>query len=255
MADIAFSADGKTLISGGADRFVRFWSMRTGKLTNTVNLGQSAERHPFLEEATLSPDGKLLAAWEGEHVIVHDVSKGTQLQRIQTGYPSHKRLVFSPDGKSLATMSGVGGKYGIHLWDLATGKESATIEPKHFVQDLKFSPDGKSLGSLNSGDGLHLWDAATGKQKEFLLLEASRLTYRPDNESIATVTPDGSVILCDSSSLAKKVTLRATQRGDFRNASMAFSPDGKRLADRGRKTLWSGISRTSRKNGGFPGRT
>ena len=53
----------------------------------------------------------------------------------------------------------------IKLWDLATGKEQATLKGhKDKVYSVAFSPDGKTLASGSQDSLIELWDANTGKE-------------------------------------------------------------------------------------------
>jgi WD40 repeat protein len=77
-------------------------------------------------------------------------------------------VTFSGDGKTLA--SGCGDKFNpgepgeVRLWDVATGKEQATLKGhKEAVVCVAYSPDGKTLASGSRDETIKLWDVATGK--------------------------------------------------------------------------------------------
>ncbi len=61
-------------------------------------------------------------------------------------------MVFSPNGKTLAT----GGGDQVNLYDMSFGKLTATLPHKGGITSLAFSPDGKLLASVATGT-IKLW--------------------------------------------------------------------------------------------------
>jgi WD40 repeat protein len=80
-------------------------------------------------------------------------------------------MVFSPDGTILATATGEAGEGGlpgkskgwVTLWDMETGQELRTVAHQGFVDDMAFSPDGKTLIAAGFR-GITLWDVTTGQE-------------------------------------------------------------------------------------------
>ena len=146
-----FSPDGR-LIALTTDT-LSVWEVATGKRRFEIDAVQNPAGVSF------SPDGRLLAAWDGaDSVVVFDVRTGTVQRRFQLpgADGSINVAAFTPDSKRLVT----GGRDGLILfWDAATG-EAALILDRHdgMVTGLAFSADGNRLIST-AGDGTALvWD-------------------------------------------------------------------------------------------------
>jgi len=70
-------------------------------------------------------------------------------------------VAFSPDGKMLA---GGGFDGVIWLWNIGRGERRQILTPHNVVEEVMFSPDGRTIVS-SSGRDTRLWDVATGEFK------------------------------------------------------------------------------------------
>jgi WD40 repeat protein len=151
---------------------------------------------------------------------------------------------FSPDGVRLAS---VGMDHDLLLWDAKTGKRLLTLKSQfcglHTI--VSFSPDGKYLAAPASSPSLKVWYTAVGRARfalggheDFPLLAA----FSPGGQHLATVdwpSPEwcGAVQIRDARTGARRATLRNAAE----ISSLAYSPDGRRLATGGREgtvTVW-----------------
>jgi WD40 repeat protein len=89
-------------------------------------------------------------------VRLWDVASGKDIRTLTGHSEEVKCIVFSPDGKTLASGSG---DYTVRLWDAASGKEILALTGHSGnVTSVTFSPDGKTLASGSDDKTIRLWD-------------------------------------------------------------------------------------------------
>lgn len=159
---LAFSADGKELASGGADRAIRIWRIdEAGRLSLRDTL--EGHEHTVYDLSWFPSDaGRLVSAsFDGTLRIWRRRRGAWKTRDILRGHKGEVRSVaVSPDGRLIAS-----GSYDntIRLWDGGNGDFLRVLG----IQDsdvvaLAFSADGRTIASTTGADGgrikaVHLW--------------------------------------------------------------------------------------------------
>jgi WD40 repeat protein len=161
VSALAFSADGRRLVSGSAGlaRTVSVWDLATRQRIRTMNEDKEAGNLAL----ALSPDGKTLA-WccnRDEVVRLWDARSGKRTGTLRAGDGGVLAVAFRPDGQTLA--SG-GDDHAVTLWDVASHKRTASLGGhKSWVSALAFSPDGGLLASGSGDRTIRLWHLPLAK--------------------------------------------------------------------------------------------
>ncbi len=152
---LAFSPDGKKLVTGTREGDVQMWNAETGvAVTSSIELDGFSNTVAPIRSLVFSPNSALLAVAKDEGVYLLGSHKEIHLkERYHRGA---RTLVFSPD----STVFVAGLRYGnIELWDLIKGNKLTTLNGHtEEVKMLVFSPDGKTLVSTGADGTLLLWD-------------------------------------------------------------------------------------------------
>jgi WD40 repeat protein len=200
---VAFTADGRFLVSGSMNGMLRVWDVRTKKAQALFCFPSKHDFNNSLREYlrawkalagdtppdgvktfrvfktvieelyrfSISPDGKTVAVAAGtSDVLIIELATGKILTSLHTDQVANLVVQFSGSGKLLA----VGGgddkedtkKCTIEIWDVAATKRLITCPGhRHSVFHLAFSPDDKTIASGGIADGVRVWNVGTGKQR------------------------------------------------------------------------------------------
>lgn len=108
---LAFSPDGRRLVSGSGDKTAKMWDLETGTCVYTLAIEDItiAENGPVdagVTSVVFSPDGKFLAAGSLDTMVrIWDAETGVLLDKLKGHRDSVYSVAFSPDGKFLVSGS------------------------------------------------------------------------------------------------------------------------------------------------------
>ncbi|MDF1590405.1 MAG: caspase family protein [Desulfobacterales bacterium] len=161
---VAFSPDGKYVLSGGSGGKMDLWNISSGKAIRTVE-ASGGFMDPRVNAVSFSSDGKhVLSGGSDNTVRLWNANNLTQLKKF-VGHDSFvgiSSVAFSPDGK-YALSAGYDSK--IIMWDLVPGSEWKTFTGHTGISgtSAKFFPDGKFV--LSAGDAsTRIWNVSTGEE-------------------------------------------------------------------------------------------
>ncbi len=240
LSDYVILSGGKTALSAGSDRVLRFWDLETGAPKRAVKLDGDLGPGNCV---TLAPDGQTLAAVFKGEVVFWETGSGKQIKTVPAPHSNVVYLYFSPDGQTLAVGRG---DWQVTFLEWKTGKERLiklpvlTPENVQFNTDStfhgSFSPDGKwFVAGAQSLQPLGIFDFKTGQEIHRLACAALTSTVSPDSKRLAVASrknergEDETVIRLFDLASGKEIAKfpQGTDEGVF---SLAFAPDGNRLA-------------------------
>ena len=246
VLSIAFSPDGRQIVSGSWEKSIKVWNAVTGahEMVLTGHTGR-------VWSVAFSPDGKYIVSGSADETVrIWNAVTGA-MEMTLTGHKCRVQSVtFSPDGRRIVSGSEDG---MVRVWDASSGRELLILRGHEMrnlygykvgVLGLSISPDSKRIASCGADETVRVWDAATGAELMRLQGHVSgvfTVAFSPDGRRIVSGDDNGEIKIWDAGAGAELMTLY----GDSTHIrSAVFSPDGRSICvgiEAGGITLWESI--------------
>lgn len=171
---VAFSPDGKTVVSGGHDEFIRVWSLETGLLLHKLRDGEGTNNsNRAVKALAITFDGKrIISGGYDKSTYVWNLGSGELLSKIKT--PANGLIAVTPDDREVV----IADKPDVASFDLATGKSRAryTSGQSRSIQGSAISSDGTIVYTAEAyvvdervGSKIMAWDLRTRRIEELAI--------------------------------------------------------------------------------------
>jgi RNA polymerase sigma factor (sigma-70 family) len=199
---LAFTPDGRRLVTSGEERKLRIWDVASGR-----ELRAWSEQGGLTACLAISADGRWLASAPVLYrvnkydVTLWDLATGKEKRRFFMTRHCPMALAFSPDGRFLAAVGGDREQGEVRIWDLQTGQEQRRLEGRFGpLTSVAFSPDGRTLAAGGVDGQLGLWELASGCCRYRFRGHESRvlsLAFSPRGRRLAASSVDAPVYVWD----------------------------------------------------------
>lgn len=238
---LAFSPDGKTLVSVGRQEVgeekypvIQLWNPSNGEVKKTFKMDME------VGAIAISQAQKILAisnyTWNFALLDLHTGELRNNVKCKSEKGDQYYDMALSPDGQTIAS----GTHFGIQICDLRTG-QIRLFAKEDMVRSITFSPDGTTLASGNGSGIVKLWDVRTGQVKSTLQGHSGPVLY-------LAFSPDGTTLVSDAGHGLEENNIKVWNVSNGQllhtltetHSPVAFSPD--------RVTLVSGVRNTEQWN-------
>ena len=230
VTDIAYSPDGKKLLSGSQDKTLRLWTI-PAQPQITLRRGHNNQK---IHDIAYHPQGKLFTTVSSDHIHVwnHEDSRPIRVKKFRNAKMS--KVVFNYDGKEIASASEDG---KIILWN------SNDLEPTYsfatqskLITQIQYNSDASILASCSVDTNINLWGIERKKNKiqhnkimqfDAHLAKVNSIAFHPNDHILASASQDKTIRIWDTKNNEQ---LKVISRHKAAVNCVVFSASGEFLA-------------------------
>lgn len=194
VGSVAFSPDGKMLVTACSDGHARLWDSQSGR-----PLESPPTHTDYVVAVAFSPDSQSLVMGSYDQTATIWDLRSRRVRHTMVGHRGGVTCVaYAPSGHIVAT---AGIDQTIRLWRADSGQLDRTLTGhKSWVNSIAFSPDGKSLISGSSDGTVKAWSIDTGKVQTLIASKAEvrSVAVSPNGKYVAAGIRYGAIKVWDT---------------------------------------------------------
>jgi len=196
---VAFSTDGKRIVSGGFDKAIKVWDAEQGGEALLTLRGHEGR----VRSIALSADGRRIVSGSDDKTVrLWDTERGGDALLTLRGHESWLRSVaLSADGRRIVSGSD---DNTIKVWDAEKGGDALLTLRGHerYVSSVALSSDGRRTVSGSSDKTIKVWDTEKGGEALLTLrghdLKVNSVALSSDGRRIVSGSSDKTIKVWDA---------------------------------------------------------
>jgi len=241
VSAVAFSSDGRTLVSGDSGGSIIVWETVTGRELARMQHDGGVSSLAISPDTPSGDGGKYIISGSGDGTArVWEGDTGQEIARM-THDNSVSSVALSPDGR-YAVSGGLDGS--IHVWEPISG---TVVSRMTFGYGWTFSPAGRymmakvcderDVNDFCAKVSVYVWERSSGKETAHIAFDSglASAAFSPDEKYLVVGSDDNSIHVLDLTT--GQEIARMSHEGAIN--SVAFSPDSKWVVS----TSWDSTAR------------